>query len=317
MVPTDGLIARLLSHRLRGFDEWESTRLGLERGLSAGAHHVEFDVRATRDNHLVAHHDPFFEAGDGTWHYIDEWDLATLRAQHLSQLATLEEMCGCFAAFRSPNALLHVDVKVGGHEAVIRDTIARFGLLPHTVLVSWLPSVLLRFNALSPQTRLCFSHLPMARMPGLYAAAKALSPVIERAAPALSRGLRGIAPRLSKETLLACLHFHDNGDPAIGHEDDEETRCNHGHVVPGLLTGTMLDLLRRTDGMVCVPVRFATAALRRGYRSRGIQFAVYSVNDVPSLERVMAGIDPDIVYVDNADIIRWAATAQATARGDG
>jgi len=303
--PHDDLNRRLLSHRLRGFDQCESTRLGLEHGLQAGVRNVEFDVRVTRDGCPIAYHDPFFKADDGRWCYVDDWDLAALRKQQaLRQLATLEEMCACFATFRPPHALLHVDVKVVGHEAVIHDTIAKFGLLPDTVLVSWLPNALLRFHALSPETRLCFSHLPMARMPWLYTVAKALYPIVQDAAPAVSLGLRKIAPRLANETLTVRLHFHDNGDPAIGPAGDDETHLTPGHVVPGLLTGTMLDLLRKTAGMVCVPLRLATRALARGYQSQNIQFAVYSVNDMPALERAMAAIDPDIIYVDNADVIR-------------
>jgi Glycerophosphoryl diester phosphodiesterase family len=312
MTPRDDPLARLLSHRLRGFDQWESTRLGLERALLTGVRNVEFDVRVTRDGHPIAYHDPFFKADDGAWCFVDDWDLAALRSQQaMRHLATLEEMCDCFATFRSPHALFHVDVKVVGHEAVIHDTIAKFGLLPHTVLVSWLPSALLRFHALSPQTRLCFSHLPMTRPPWLYAVAKALSPIVQDAAPVISRGLRGIAPQLANETLTVRLHFHDDGDPAHGDSGDDETHLTPGHVVPGLLKGTMLDALRNTEGMVCVPLRLATRALARGYQSQNIQFAVYSVNDQPTLESAVANIDPDIIYVDNADIIRRAATSPA------
>jgi hypothetical protein len=305
MTPADGLLDHLLSHRLRGFDRWESTRLGLERGLVTGVRHVEFDVRVTRDGCPVAYHDPFFKADDGKWCNIDEWDLAALRAQQaLGHLATLEEMCACFAAFRASHALLHVDVKVGGHEAVIHDTIAKFELLPQTVLVSWLPSVLVRFHALSAQTRLCFSHLPLARAPWLYPIAKTLAPLIEGAAP---WGLRGVAPQLTKEASTVRLHFHDDGDPATGPESDENADRTHGYMVPGLLTGTMLDLLRTTKGIVCVPIALATRALGRSYRSQNIQLAVYSVANARSLDRVMAKVNPDIVYVDNADIIRQAA----------
>jgi hypothetical protein len=110
--------------------------------------------------------------------------------------------------------------------------------------------------------------------------------------------------------LTISLHFHDDGDPASGGETDQGVRRNHSHVVPGLLKGTMLDLLRSTNGMVCVPVRLATRTLGRDYRSQGIQLAVFSVSNVPSLVRLMAAVDPDIVYVDNADVIRWALTSQ-------
>lgn len=300
---------RLLSHRLRGFDQRDSTRLGLERALVAGVRQVEFDVRFTRDGHPVAYHDPLFKADDGTWHYLDEWDLAALRAQRaFSHLATLDEMCACFEALRSSEALLHVDVKVGGYESVILDTIAKFGLLSNAVLVSWLPSVLLRLNSLSPRTRLCFSHLTLG--PSLYAVAKTLSPIVNHAPVAFRRLLRNLGPQIAKEASTISLQFHDNGDPAGWNGCDQGAHHNVSHAVPGLLKGKMLDLLSRTHGMVCVPVRLATQGLGRVYRSQDIQLAVFSVGDDPSLERVMAGVDPDIAYVDNADVIRRAIIRQ-------
>jgi glycerophosphoryl diester phosphodiesterase len=312
MTPREILNERLLSHRLRGFDGQESTRLGLERALLAGVRNVEFDVGVSRDGCPVAYHDPFFRADDGTWRYVDDWDLAALRKQRaLRQLATLEEMCACFARLRVPHALLHVDLKAAGHEAAVHHTIKEFGLLPHTVLVSWLPDVLVRFHALSPQTRLCFSHLSMARAPWLYPVAKALSPVILHAAPAVSWGLRGIAPRLSNEILSVRLHFDDDGDPAAEPSGADETRLIPGRVVPGLVGGATLDLLRKTAGMVCVPRPMATPALVREYRSHDVQVAVYSVNNMRSLMRIVADIDPDIVYVNNADVIRRVAIPPA------
>jgi len=309
----DSLQQHLLSHRLRGFDTRESTVLGLKNGLLAGACNAEFDVRMTRDGHPIAFHDPFFKADDGTWRYVDESDLAALRRQSaLPSLATLEEMCGCFAEYRTPDALLHVDVKTSGQESVIYLTIAKFDLLAHVVLVSWLPEVLVRFHELSPQTRLCFSHLSMARHRWLYPIAEMLSPLVERAAPAISWALGGVKPQLARETLAVRLQFHDNGDPAAEPEAGDETRLTPGHVVPDLLKGTMLELLRSTAGIACVPLGLASRELGKAYRAQNIQLAVYSVKDMPTLNRVMAEIDPDIVYVDNADIIRAVASRQRT-----
>lgn len=310
MKPADNLLDHLLSHRLRGFDRWESTRLGLERGLKVGVRNVEFDVRFTSDRCPIAYHDPFFRTDDRSFGYVDEWSLEALRRQQaLAHLATLQDMCVCFAAFRQADALLHVDVKVSGHEEVIYDTLAKSGVLPNSILVSWLPQVLLRFHEISPQTRLCFSHIPLVRAPWLYRGAKAIFPVVERAAPVISRGLREWAPQLANETLTVRLHFHDDGDAASGAADDDGARSTPGHAVPGVLTGAMLELLRKTNGMVCVPVAMATRDLRESYRSLGVAFATYSVADLPSLEDVVGRIDPDIIYVDNADLIRMAAAS--------
>jgi hypothetical protein len=304
-MPADGLKDRLLSHRLRGFDVRDSTCNGLERALAAGVHHVEFDVRVTGDGHPIAYHDPFFKADDGTWQYIDAWDLAALRAQQVMKgLATLDEMCVCFAAHRGPDCWLHVDVKVAGHEQCIRDTLEKFQVLAETILVSWLPSVLLRFNALSPQTRLCFSHLSMDRAPWLYSVLERIYPAVEPIAASGLRGMIGpaitaLAPQLFQDASSVCLHFHDDGDPAAGVGNDR-VRFNHGHLVRGTLTGNMLALLQQTQGMVCLPIPLATATLARAYRSQGIGLAVFSVASEWSLARTMAKVDPDIVYVDNA-----------------
>jgi hypothetical protein len=305
---------RLLSHRLRGFDERESTRLGLERALTAGIRNFEFDVRLTGDGQAIAWHDPLFRADDGSWQYIADWDLAALRAQQsLAGLATLGEMCACFREFRTPGALLHVDMKTEGCEAAIRDTIDGCGVLPEVVLVSWLPGALLRFHGLSPETRLCFSHLPLT--PGFYRAARALSPLIVGGPQAMVRGLGSFGSPALREASLFSLHFHDDGDPASGNVADDGAHHNICHIVPGTVKGKTLDLLRQTRGMVCVPVRLAKLALRQNYRSLGVSFAVYSVDDQASLDRVMATVDPDLVYVDSAEVLRGAAAAHAGGSG--
>jgi hypothetical protein len=315
MESPDSLIDHLLSHRLRGFDHAESTRLGLQEGLNAGVRHVEFDVRFTKGGCPVAYHDPFFMTDNGSTSYIDEWSLAALRSQReLSDLATLEDMCKCFADFHRPDAFLHVDVKVSGYESIIHDTIAKFGLLSNTVLVSWLPEVLVSFHSISPLVRLCFSHIPLAHW--LYNVAKTISPVVQGVAPSVGKGLQDLFPILANEAQTVRLYFHDNGDVTTGNPPDSDPRATPGHVIPGVLTGPLLDLLRKTAGLVCVPLTLATQELRESYRSLGIQFAVYSVADFPSLEDIMVKINPDIVYVDSADIIRKAAEAAQTGRTD-
>jgi hypothetical protein len=310
-MPAEDRAWRLLSHRLRGFDRWDSTRLGLERAMTAGVRNAEFDVRFTRDGYPVAFHDPMFRADDGSWQFVDGWDLAKLRTQKaFAELATLEEMCVCFADFRSPGARLHVDVKVGGRAAAIYETIARLGLLPHVVLVSWLPNVLMRFHALSPQTRLCFSYCPLERG-WVYDLGSRLAPVLNWVAPALGRGLRNAGPQVFKDSSMVLLYFHDNGDPASGPEGDQGAHHNVCHVVPGVVSGAMLELLRATHGMVCVPRGLATRALRSSYRAEKVELAVFSVSSELSLERVLAGVDPDIVYVNDAEVLRRATMGQA------
>jgi Glycerophosphoryl diester phosphodiesterase family len=315
----DSLMPRLLSHRLRGFDSVDSTRHGLERGLAAGVRHVEFDVRFTADGWPVVYHDPFFKADDGSWQYIHAWDHAVLRRQEtMSRMATLEDMCATFAERRTPDALIHVDVKVAGREEAVYAMLAKFGLLPHTVLVSWLPSVLVRFNTISPQTPLCFSHITAARFPWIYAPMKWFCPAARHlAAPILSklvgRRFAGIVPRRALAMMTACYHFHDSGDPARHVGSDDQADCVDGHVVPSLLTGQMRELLRKTNGIVCVPTSLATRRLGDEYRSRGIRLAVFSVVGEEALKHVLTEISPELIYVDDAKLFKRHPNAQFDA----
>jgi hypothetical protein len=50
------------------------------------------------------------------------------------------------------------------------------------------------------------------------------------------------------------------------------------------------------------------------YRSQDIHLAVFSVRDKPFLDRVIAVCDPDIAYIDNADVIRRAMIPQTLGK---
>lgn len=309
----DGVRAKLLSHRLRGFDSMDGTRRGLAAALAVGVRHVEFDVRFTRDDHAVIHHDSFFTTDHGARRNIEDWSLSELRQQaSLENLATLDDMCAGMAEHRQRDVLMHVDVKVAGREKAIYQTIAKHGLLQQTVLVSWLPDALVQFNAISPGTRLCLSHLTFARAPWLFPAIKAFYPLgASLAMPlinALGRHDFGINPDRAQELLTARPYFDADGDVVadnagiVAEREREQTRLVQGHIVPRLVAGKMLDLLRRTRGLVCVPVALATKSLKHDYNALGVQLAVYSVKSKAELDEVMGRVDPDIVYVDNADL---------------
>lgn len=290
-------LERLASHRLRGFDTQESTVRGLERALAAGVCHIEIDVRLSQDGVPVVFHDPFFQGDDGAWYFVDEKNLAELKSHRaLSQMATLEEMCRCFSVQKRLVTRLHLDVKIAGQEAAIYDILVRHELLAQVVLVSWLPSVLFEFNRLAPQVRLCFAHLSLMRYPWLFPMAKVLAyrPVLLTAAKMIS----WIAPRTSRKLLSLRLYCHENGDPQLTVSGFERTRCNYGHIVRRFVTGAMLDLLRRSNGILCLPVELATRGIRVEYQKYGIQLAVFSLKGISRLNRVLADIAPDVIYID-------------------
>jgi glycerophosphoryl diester phosphodiesterase len=293
----DDRVRRLLSHRLRGFAPVDSTLQAMKAALAAGVRHVEFDVRMTRDGALIAFHDPFFHAIDGSWQQVEDWDLEALRRQHHMQVATVEEMVACFAAGKTPHSWLHIDMKVAGQADELLGILEHAGLLAQTVLVSWIPEVLQEFHARAASLPVCFSHISFARAPSFYRVARFAAPGkgLRRAAAVLGP----LAPHAAALLATARVDFCDDGDPHAEVAPGDRAGCNHAHVVPQLLTGRMLGLLKATEGFAALPGWCTDRALVERYHGLGIRVAVFTARTAAALERMLA-TGADIVYVDDA-----------------
>jgi hypothetical protein len=293
-------LACLASHRLRGFSGQDSTLDGLRRALASRVRHIEFDLRLSRDGVLAVFHDPFFLADGGQWRFIGEMDLAALRVQPaLKHMATFDEFCQCIAERRNSGVRLHVDVKIGGQEKAIHAILEKYGLLESALIASWLPGVLFEFNAISPQTRLSFCHLSFARYPYLYGIARRLThaAILSPVQKLLSLA----APRASKDLETLQIHYHDDGDPRLPLTGTGLTQWSYVHAVKDMLAGSMLALLQRTHGMVCLPAGQASEKLRMAYEARGIGLAVFGQMDARAISKVYSRIGPEIVYIDIAE----------------
>jgi glycerophosphoryl diester phosphodiesterase len=290
----------LLSHRLRGFDRHENTLAGLTAALAAGVLHVEFDARDTRDGVLVAVHDPVFKADDGSWQRVRDWEFEALRGQGtMRHICRVVDLVGAFAAAAGPEARLHVDIKVDGRVRELKHILETAGALERTILVSWLASALIEFHALSPTTRLCFSHVSFARAPWLYSVAKALlRPGLLGLVP-----LTGLASDRSRRLGGLSLHFHDDGAAAADLPAADQAGRTQAHLVPGFLTGDVLDLLRNTRGLVCVPLWCVSRRFVERYHRLGVGVAVFSVRSRAALDKLLTESGPDIIYVDDASLI--------------
>jgi glycerophosphoryl diester phosphodiesterase len=288
---------RLLSHRLRGFAPVESTLQAMTTALAAGVRHVEFDVRATRDGTLIAYHDPFFRAGNGSWQQIDVWDFEALRRQPHMGVATVADMVARFAAGRTPQSRLHIDMKVAGQADALLGILNAAGVLQQTVLVSWMPSVLQEFHVRYPSLPMCFSHISFARAPRLYWLAKGVArPQLRRAAAA---AMRLFSPRVAAELATARVAFSDDGDPSIVLAPEDRAGRNHAHVIPHLLAGRMLGLLQATQGYALLPGWCLDRAVVERYHGLGVGVAVFAATNAATLQRMLA-TGANIVYIDDA-----------------
>jgi len=73
-------------------------------------------------------------------------------------VVTLQEVLDLFVEKKRDESKIFVDIKDFGGEKTILKELKDRNLLPHTVIVSWLPEVLFEINRLEPTLPLCFSH---------------------------------------------------------------------------------------------------------------------------------------------------------------
>jgi glycerophosphoryl diester phosphodiesterase len=116
--------------------ERANTLESFDAAVRFGIDVIEFDVRAWRDELVLAH--TLLHAPLGPRVRLDD---------ALTHLATPP-----FAAVG-----LHLDVKHAGIEARVLDALARAGLTPRTLLCSQVPGVLDRFRALDPTVQVGIS----------------------------------------------------------------------------------------------------------------------------------------------------------------
>ena len=304
----------LLSHRFRGFDSYDATVPGLRAALAGGARHVECDVRHTLDNCLVAYHDAYFQADDGSWQRVAQWRYDDLRQQiRMQKLTLINDIVAEFTKRASPQDRLHLDIKSTGKEQEIVTCAQAAGVLEQTVFVSWLAPTLMRLHALAPQVPLCFSHISLHRYPGLYVLAHLCR--ADRLIPRAACLMGPLTPWLSAQWSSGRLLFHSDGNPLAGSRMDNNQSDSHAHVIPHLVTGALRDVLIASKGYVCVPQLCACAALTVAYRAAGIKTAVFSANSAAAVEAITVRSLPDLIYVDAAAVFGAGCQRPALRRG--
>ena len=144
----------LLGHRglrLRGLRRLTSTAptenslAAFECALSQGCDGFEFDVRHTRDGHIVLWHDPEFNGRD-----IAATDSRELVAHDGIHLACLEEVLQQFGH----RAYLDIEMKVAGGEERVVAALKRNPPQRACIVSSFLPPVLLRLHEIDVKVTL-------------------------------------------------------------------------------------------------------------------------------------------------------------------
>lgn len=253
---------QLISHRFRGFSEFENTIEGLTAALDYGVAQVEFDIRVTRCGTPIIYHDEAAIAPDGQTYKIcgimakDRVSVGGVFA-HMPTAEALFE-----AAANHPNkARLLIDIKDAGFEDMIVALAKAYGIIDQVVWVSWLPETLYAIHEILPNAELTLSHWcknPSSNIRAIHA-------VYEAKAGRIPRPPRSIV---------------------VGERS--------GWFVDGPLKGDIRDIINN----VCVPVDMVTRNLVKNYQTDGIKVSAFSYVTRGNIDEAEIALGLDDYFID-------------------
>jgi len=277
----------IVSHRLKGFDNHDASCKSLQNALAKKVTNFEVDCRTTKDSEIVIHHDARLGNEFTVQNLIADSTLKELKQIHYKNssetILTIDELFQLIEPHRGVQ--LYLDIKESGKEEKIIAKAANLNLLDNITIVSWLPEVLFKINALLPTMHLCFSFYPvcssaLARLNYFNPKVKSLFQLDKKA----------------RNSLLYDSYNNENG--AIG-----KYGFDFEHFVSLPFKGRLLEVLQSVLGIVCVNYKLSTVDFIQQLKKQNLQVCMYSINNEKDLRKYKAKFLPDIVLTDNPSLV--------------
>ena len=255
-------LSQLVSHRFRGFSEFENTIEGLNAALDFGVKQVEFDIRVSRCGTPLIYHDEAAPRQNGKLVPICEIMAKDRKALGgvFTHMPTAEALFEAAAAHNNKAKLL-IDMKDAGFEDMLVALAKANGLEDQIVWVSWLPETLYAIRDLLPEAELTLSH--WCQNPD--AAVRSIHKVYE--------AQNGQVPRPKRKLV-------------VGERS--------GWFVNGPLRGEIREMINN----VCVPVSMVTRELVENYQADGIKVSAFSYVTRSSVDAAEAKLGLDDYFID-------------------
>ncbi|WP_409434006.1 glycerophosphodiester phosphodiesterase [Litorimonas sp. RW-G-Af-16] len=257
-------ISRLISHRFRGFSNYENSIAGLNAALDFGVQQVEFDIRVTACGTPLIYHDEHAKDALGRSHMI--CDVMAVNRANLggvfAHMPTAEALFAAIAAHENTSCKLLIDMKDAGFEDMLYALIRANNLQERVIWVSWLPETLYAVHDLDPSAKLCLSH--WCQSPN-----------------DITRKVHAV-------------YTAKNGEIAR-----PDRRYVHGERSGWFVDGTLRGAFRRMLHSVCVPQDMVTRSLVESYHRDNIRVSTFSYIDWDYIRDHENRFKIDDYFIDN------------------
>ena len=258
----------LISHRFRGFSQYENTLEGFIAALDFGVQYLEFDIRAAACGTPMIYHDEYAHDGQGTRRLLCDYKASSYSALggDFARMPSFDALLHTAAAHKNNTARLLIDIKDTGFEHEIHALVMLYKVQERTIYVSWQADVLFRLHEIAPEIPLCFSHWSMA-----------------------------VTPKIMTDHIV---YKAKNGN-VTPRSDSHIIGERSGWSVDVPLTGKMLDILIASGGGVCVPQVMLTRALSDHYHEQALFVSTFSYTDWNAINEHDDKLNIDLYFIDN------------------
>ncbi|MFN2622350.1 MAG: glycerophosphodiester phosphodiesterase [Chthoniobacterales bacterium] len=278
------LLEKLLSHRLRGFGQFEHTASALKAACASAAPFLEADARASRDGEIFLWHD--VRTGkladpDLVFADTDTQELAGVRYRNGEPILSLRDALKIFSSHSSPAQKLCLDLKDFGFEETCLRMVREADLEERVCFISWIPQTVIRLKELETTAPLVLSCCNLI----------ALGPL----GKVLDSLLANCRFRLGWIVLLGRNKSASSLGP-LAHGFQHGFFCRR-------LPGPLLQALASSRGGICVNRWLTGEALTEYCRDSGLSLWVFSTETAPQYLAYASRLGIDVVFCDDAPIV--------------
>ncbi len=297
----------LISHRLRSFDIHDATKNGLLNALSLGITHIEIDLRITKDKQIVVNHDPHLQKHFNSSEFISNLNLDEIKkinykySDSTESILTLQELLDLFLEHKKDNSHLFCDIKEFGLEDKIISEIKKRNLLNNITIISWLPEVLFKVHSIEPTVKLCFSFIPELNQFKFFLCKLSLDKIhLNKFISLISK----LIPIENIELFQYTYFIFDNYNRNYleNYKLNDYLGKDYEHIISKELSGDLLNILRKSKGMICIPYKLINNKFIDEYHKLGIKVMVFSINDEDVLNKYLTAVKPDFILTDRKEL---------------
>lgn len=157
-------INQILSHRLRGFDNYEHTEKAITEAIKSDILYLEIDTRVSKDKIIYVYHDATYPISNGKKINITQVNSNFIqKTPHLygHTILTLDRLLEIFSNRINKKQKLCIDIKDYGFEKEHIKLVEKYNLLNYIIWISWIPQTLIELHKLIPNTSKVLSFIPL------------------------------------------------------------------------------------------------------------------------------------------------------------